>query len=418
MNTNRQRKFFFIGLLVIVLIGMGGVAYTRLPALQMKSSQALAWVRGALHPSGGLPTAEAADAKAAAQTAFWLPDLMSVQPDAANSVEAVPTKRVTTTLPASTILPAPVFNPRKDYQDWNNCGPATLALALRYWGWKGDQFSISDVVRPKRQDKNVNIDELAGYINASAEGLQAEVRVGGDQVLLERLIAGGYPVVIEESFKLEKPTWPGDDQWAGHYLLLTGYDDQSQLFTAQDSYYGPDRLNTYADLTNNWQAFNHVYLVIFPKGDLQKIQTLLADDWSTDANLTRTAAALQSQLQSEGGNAFTWFNLGSTLTAEQDYASAALAFDRARALGLPSRMLRYQFGPFIAAYQTGDEKDLMRLADYALQVTPDSEEALLWKGWAYDLAGDHLNAIALFNQALKANPNYQDAEKALSIVRP
>ena len=274
------------------------------------------------------------------------------------------------------------------------------------------------MVRPKRQDKNVNIDELAGYVNASEAGLQAEVRVGGDQSLLERLIAGGYPVVIEESFRVEKPAWPGDDQWAGHYLLLTGYDEQARLFTTQDSYYGPDRLTPYADIAKNWQAFNHVYLVIFPTNDLHKVQTLLAEDWPTDANLTRTAATLQSQLQSEGGNAFTWFNLGSTLTAQKDYASAVKAFDQARLLGLPSRMLRYQFGPFIAAYQTGNQKDLMQLADYALQVTPDSEEALLWKGWAYDLAGDHLNAIALFNQALQANPNDQEAENALAIVRP
>ncbi len=418
MKTGRQSKFFFIGFSMIVLLGLGLVSVSKLPSIQVKASQALTWVHGALHPKGSLPTAETGDTKAAAQTPFWLPDVMGTQTESGGATEVVQTKQASTPLPAATILPVPAFDPKHDYQDWNNCGPATLALALRYWGWLGDQFTISEVIRPKRQDKNVNIDELAGYVNASAAGLQAEVRVGGSQALLERLIAGGYPVVIEESFRVEKPAWPGDDQWAGHYLLLTGYDEQSQFFTAQDSYYGPDRLTPFTDLEKNWQAFNHVYLVIFPKSDLQKVQTLLAADWPTDANLTRTAAALQGQLQFDPGNAFAWFNLGSTLTAERDYASSALAFDRARALGLPSRMLRYQFGPFIAAYQTGNQKDLARLADYALQVTPDSEEALLWKGWAYDLAGDHLNAIALFNQALQAHPNYVEAEKALAIVRP
>lgn len=416
MFFKKHRKILLLVVLMIAIIA-GVFAFNRLPVLQMKASQALTWVHGVLHPKGTLPTADAADAKAA-QAPFWMPDLMGTQTESGSATEVVQTKQVTTPLPASTILPAPTFDPRKDYQDWNNCGPATLALALRFWGWQGDQFTISEVVRPKRQDKNVNIDELVGYVNASAAGLQAEVRVGGDQPLLEKLIAGGYPVVIEESFRVEKPAWPGDDQWAGHYLLLTGYDEQSQLFTAQDSYYGPDRLTPYADVAENWQAFNHVYLVIFPKDDLQKVQTLLAEDWPVEANLTQTATALQGQLQSDPGNAFTWFNLGSTLTAEQDYTSAALAFGKARALGLPARMLRYQFGPFIAAYQTGNQKDLSRLADYALQVTPDSEEALLWKGWAYELAGDHLNAIALFNQALQANPNYQEVEKALAIVRP
>jgi tetratricopeptide (TPR) repeat protein len=81
-------------------------------------------------------------------------------------------------------------------------------------------------------------------------------------------------------------------------------------------------------------------------------------------------------------------------------------------------MLRYQFGPLIASFHTGNEKDLNKLADYALHITPDSEEALMWKGWAYELAGDHLSAITFFNQALKANPGYQEARNALAIVRP
>jgi tetratricopeptide (TPR) repeat protein len=87
-------------------------------------------------------------------------------------------------------------------------------------------------------------------------------------------------------------------------------------------------------------------------------------------------------------------------------------------LGLPQRMLRYQFGPLIAAYQNGDQKDLARLAEYALNVTPDSEEALLWKGLAFEMAGNHQSAITLFNKSLEVHPGYQEAEKALAIVRP
>ena len=28
---------------------------------------------------------------------------------------------------------------KHEYQTWNNCGPATLGMALSYWGWVGDQ---------------------------------------------------------------------------------------------------------------------------------------------------------------------------------------------------------------------------------------------------------------------------------------
>ncbi|MHB8086625.1 MAG: C39 family peptidase [Anaerolineaceae bacterium] len=414
MLLNKPQKTLLLVLSVIAII-MGVFVFNRLPQLQIKTSQALAWIRLSINPVEAMPTAEANSIQ---QLTFWLPGLMSVEADSTKTTHDELSKPLNSFLPGAVTLPPPSFNPQRDYQDWNNCGPATLALGLRYWGWQGDQFTISEVIRPKRQDKNVNIEELAGYVNQTVQGLKAEVRVGGDLAVLEALIAGGYPVIIEESFKVEKSAWPGDDQWAGHYILLTGYDRQKQYFIAQDSYHGPDRLLTYDDIAQAWQAFNHVYLVIFPTDDLPKIQQLLGANWPLEDNLKQTAALLQRQALSEPSNAFAWFNLGSSLTALQEYDMAVQAFAKARELGLPSRMLRYQFGPLIAAYQTGDTEDLERLADYALHVTPDSEEALLWKGWVYELSGDHLSAITLFNQAIQANSGYQEAKNALAIVRP
>ena len=133
MFVKKHRKILLLIISVIAII-VGVYAFNRLPVLQMKASQALTWMRGALHPSGELPTADAADAKAVAQRPFWLPGLMSTPTGSGSATDAVPAKQVATPLPVSTILPAPAFDPRRDYQDWNNCGPATLALALRFWG--------------------------------------------------------------------------------------------------------------------------------------------------------------------------------------------------------------------------------------------------------------------------------------------
>jgi tetratricopeptide (TPR) repeat protein len=316
------------------------------------------------------------------------------------------------------VLPSPLFDPKKDYEDWNDCGPATLALDLRYWGWKGDQQTIRVVVKPERQDKNVNIEELAAYVNQSTAGLQAEIRVGGDLATIQKFIAAGFPVIIEESFKLEKPAWPGDDLWASHFLLITGFDGKAARFTAQDVYYGPDRSVSYNDVVNNWQSFNHVYMVVFPLDRLQQIKNLMGSDWSTQVNAERALDALQSQLKMQPDNAFAWFNLGSSLVALDDYQSADSAFKMARQLGLPKRMLRYQFGPFVAAYQTGDLKDLTQLVDFALKITPDSEEAFYWKGLGALKAGDKQGAALFFRKALEANRNFQDAKNALRGINP
>lgn len=396
---------------LLILAGISGFLF--IPTMQMKGIMAITWIRGVIIPSGPLPTAEP---ESPGHEGFWLPDLLA-DTGTGNAVIVNDQRKISQNAGlASTTLPTPEFDTRRDYQDWNNCGPATLALALRFWGWQGDQFSISDVIRPERQDKNVNMEEMADYVNQLPDNLSAEIRVGGDLLMLKQLISAGFPVVIEESFKLEKAAWPGDDLWAGHYLLLTGFDDQTNVFITQDSYYGPDRLVGYDEVESAWQSFNNIFLIVFPDGRIQNIQNLLGDDWQIDENLRRTARSLQNQINNSQGNAFTWFNLGTSLGQLGDYESATAAFRSARQLGLPQRMLRYQFDPLVAAYETRDQKDLTQLADYALQITPESEEALLWKGWSLVLQGKDQDAVYFFKKALDAHPGYQDAKDALQIV--
>ena len=141
--------------------------------------------------------------------------------------------------------------PAFEFQDWNNCGPAVLSIYLRYYGWEGDQNDIAGVIKPVRSDRNVNIDEMEYFVNTQAGWLKSEYRVGGSMDTLKRLIAGGIPVMVEVGFLLDEND-PGlrhdDDRWTGHYLLLTGYDDTRQEFTAQNVFVGPDQQVSYLDL--------------------------------------------------------------------------------------------------------------------------------------------------------------------------
>lgn len=343
-----------------------------------------AWIRGWISPAGDLPVVQAGENHA--EEPLWLPDLFSVTD--APVPTSLQVQKSSSQPPAVIRLPSPLFDTSKDYQDWNNCGPATLALMLRYWGWQGDQYDISQVVKPKDSDKNVNAEELARFVEEETKELQAVIRMGGELTILKRLLAAGFPVIVETSFLMEKPVWLGDDQWAGHYLLLTGYDDAEEVFLAQDSYYGPDRSVSYHDLDQGWRAFNHLYLVVYPQERLEEVKTVFGSDWSPDGNLANTLSDVLEELRVNEGDPFLWFDLGTTLVLKRDYAKAANAFEKARQLGLPQRMLRYQFGPFIAAYENGDQSDLNLLVKYALKITPDSEEALFWKGKALVMTGN------------------------------
>src|SRR3990170_6457861 len=129
---------------------------------------------------------------------------------------ATPTRTPTPTITPTTI-PASVQlkGVRHEYQKFNNCGPATLSMGLSFWGWQGDQRDTAEILKPLQDDKNVMPYEMADYV-IEQTGLGAIVRVGGDIELLKRLLAAGFPVLIEKGFE------PPGKKWMGHYGLITG----------------------------------------------------------------------------------------------------------------------------------------------------------------------------------------------------
>jgi tetratricopeptide (TPR) repeat protein len=245
-----------------------------------------------------------------------------------------------------------------------------------------------------------------------------EYRVGGDLETLKRLIAAGYPVMIEGTTSLnpDDTGWPDDDLWAAHYLLLTGYDDMVGTFTAQDPYRGPDKKLPYEQLESEWKPFNYLYLVVYLPEREGEVQALLGSNWDRDLNRQNALARAQEATAQDSSDAFAWFNVGSNLVYFERYDEANAAYDQARQLGLPQRMFRYQFGPFIANFQANRTDDLLALTDYALQRTEMSEETWLWHGWAMYRLGDTNGAVENWRKALAVHPGYEDALYALNFV--
>ncbi|MFN2197212.1 MAG: C39 family peptidase [Anaerolineales bacterium] len=420
MRNLSVSKILILGVSLIIL----ALLVYQLPPVKQRLSWRIdffmTYVRGVIHPAEPLPPPRVVDNPAAAGAAaatYTPPPAATQTPGPTDTPTPGPTATQTpspTPLPQSVSLPAPAW----EKQDINNCGPAALTMHLRYYGWEGDQFDISDLIKPVREDRNVNVEELVQYVRTRAGWLNAEFRVGGTLPLLKQLLAAGIPVTIEESFTFEEPYWPNDDLWAAHYQLLTGYDEASQTFTGQDSYYGPDQHITYEALDANWKIFNRVYILIYPPEQEDQVKAILGPDWDVDANRQRALETAQEEAQANPEDAFAWFNIGSNQVYFGDYSAAAQAYDEARTLGLPQRMLRYQFGPFFAYFHTGRIDELMTVSQYALERTPNSEEALLWRGWGYyrQPEPDINQAVTLWRQALEAHPDYQDALYALEFV--
>jgi len=410
-----MRKSYFV-ILIPGLLLFVALLY-QIPAINDRFSWrvdfALAYFRRVVDPVEALPTA--------------IPKTSIVEkPSVTTTVQPkntlIDTPGVTATallLPTSTALPSAVSLPAPEWekQDINNCGPASLAMYLRFYGWEGNQTDITELLKPYREDRNVNVEELVYYVRTRAGWLNAEYRVGGDLELMKEFITVGIPVMIEESFYFEEPYWINDDLWAAHYNLITGYDDIAQVFTGQDSFHGADRRIPYRELDEYWQSFNRVYVLIFRPDQDDIVKAILGENWDVDRNRQNALDIAMQETRDEPGNAYAWFNLGSNLTYFERYIEATEAFDIAREIGLPQRMLRYQFSPFIAYFHTGQMDDLITLTEYALEITPNSEEAWLWHGWAMYRSGDSQQAQQDFERAYQENPKYQDAIYALEFVR-
>lgn len=416
----RKLQITLLALLVLFLLVVG--LYLLPPINQRVSWRvdfALTYLRGVINPVSAVPMALPEQPESNIVQPSLTPTATKIAaPSATPALTSTPGPTATAQ-PSPTPIPQTVSLAAPDWvkQDMNNCGPASLAMYLSYYGWQGDQYNISSLLKPRPQDRNVNVEELVYYVRTRAGWLNAEYRVGGDLELLKRLVAAGIPVLVEESFYFEAPYWPNDDLWAAHYFLVTGYDEIKQTFSGQDSYHGPDQQVSYEKLDEYWQAFNRVYILLYFPEQEGVVKSILGADWDPDVNRQNALEVARAETESQPQNAFAWFNLGTNLTYFEHYLEASEAYDVARNLGLPQRMLRYQFGPFIAYFHSGKTDDLITLADYALQRTPNAEEALLWRGWGYYRLGKTSEAMADFRQAMEENPYYQDAQYALDFVR-
>ena len=358
-----------------------------------------------------------------------VPTALPVTPQPATATSAVTNTPIAQSLPTvtptATFAPLPaqasIKSPEYEKQTANNCGPATLSMALHLYGWEGTQTDISNFIKPVSGDRNVNPEELRYYVRTQAGWLNLEYRVGGDIQLLKRLLAANYPVIVETVTSLNPADalGPNDDLWAAHYLLITAYDDSKQEFTIQDSYHGADLALPYSQLEKDWKAFNNVYLLMYFPQYEEEVKSLLGSDWDPNLNRQRVLNYDESVISAPTADAYDWFNYGSNLVYFERYDDAARAYDKAREIGLPLRMFRYQFGPFLAYFHSNRNDDLLALTDYARGVTEMSEETWLWYGFGLYRDGDYDGALKAWQKADSINPNFfeDQARKAMQLVQ-
>lgn len=330
---------------------------------------------------------------------------------AAATIVRFPTAAARNTLPAA----ARIYGLLHQQQTWNNCGPATITMALSYYGWRRDQAFAGERLKPNREDKNVSPHELAAFVEEESN-VKAILRMGGTLDLLKLLVAKEFPVVIETGAMFEAY------DWIGHYRALVAYDDAYDVFYFFDSFLGVGDAAqgvsiSYAEVDNHWQAFNRSFIVVYEPQREALLRDLMGRYWDEKDAAQIAFETAQLEARQEPQNAFAWFNMGTSLVALERYQEAATAYDQANRTGqLPWRMHWYQYGAFAAYFHVGRYDDVISLVRINQNNARELEETYYWQGRAQEAQGNPQAAAASYRRALAYNPNFAAARQALAAL--
>lgn len=350
------------------------------------------------------------------------PEIATATPEAQVEPTATPTP-----------LPDSVYLDGVKYMDqhglWNYCAPTNLAMALSYWGVNATRLEVGTYLKPFDEDRNVKPYEMIDYV-ANETDLSIAVRTGGTPEVLKRLLAAGYPVVIEKGLYMPENLRGGKVVWMGHYNIVVGYDEAEQVFITHDSYLSPpdyplDYKIPYAEFQEQWRGFNYIFLVVYPPEDAAIVYELLGAYGDSTWADEKAAEIARDEIESLEDEQlfFAWFNLGTSLSELYDYNAAAEAFDQAFSiyaeiedpLRRPFRMMWYQTGPYFAYYYTARYQDVIDLATTTIEATnkPYFEESWYWRGQARWALGDVEGAVSDFRQSLIYHPDFSPSVIAL-----
>jgi tetratricopeptide (TPR) repeat protein len=293
-----------------------------------------------------------------------------------------------------------------EWQTWNNCGPATVSMNLSYYGHGDSQVEAAQFLKPNQDDKNVSPDEMVAY--ARALGFEAVTGQGGDLNLLRHLLSNDLPVMVE--------AWaePEDNGGMGHYLLLIGYDGAENQFLAQDSLHGPGVTLPMTEFDDFWRVFNRTYVVVFPPDKVGLVYAILGSRGDETRMYEQALLSAQSEAKTNAADAFAWFNVGTGYARLGEPALAAGAFDEARRLGLPYRMLWYQFDMFEAYLAMQRYPEVVELTTATLKATGGLEELYYYRGLALEAMNQSQAAAEDYQAALAYNPKFSLATQALA----
>lgn len=296
------------------------------------------------------------------------------------------------------------------FQTFNNCGPASLSMALSYYDIDISQKKLGEELRPfqnqagDNDDKSVTLAELAQ--KSTEYGFVPFFRPAGNIEVLKFAIAHELPVIIK--------TWLTPTEDIGHYRVVKGYDDTTKQIIQDDSYQGKNLYYTYDYLDQIWKKFNYEYLLLVPKDKVAATESFLGKNADEKSAWETAMANATEMLAADPNDVDARFNLVVALYNLQKYEQVVEEYEKV-ADKLTPRALWYQIEPIAAYYELGNYDKVFEISDYILSHGNRAySELYVLRGKSYLAQGNKEQAKKEFEQAAFYNPMLQEPKDELA----
>ena len=291
------------------------------------------------------------------------------------------------------------------YQTFNNCGPATLSMALKWYGINAPQEELASKMRPYQHPKGDNDDKTIftyEFVDWAKEyGVEAVGRVNGDINLIKRFISNGFPVVVK--------TWLKQGEDIGHFRFVTGYDEEKQIIYFDDSYDGPNEKIKYYDFLSLWQPFNYSYIVLYQKNSEPVVKKIIGQDWDERVSYQNALIRAEKESEKDSTNIYPLFNISTTSYNLGNYEKSVEAYEEVQDR-FPRRMLWYQIEPIKSYFELKDYDKVFEITGNILENGNRAFSELYFiRGEIYLAQGLDEKAKEQFDLAIKYNENFKEA---------
>lgn len=329
----------------------------------------------------------------------------TIYPSATPSLNPTPTEMPT---PQSYTIPQRLHV----FQSFNNCGPATLSMALSYQGIDIPQSELGQILRPyqipggNNDDKSVTLKEVADQ--ATKYGLLSYLRPNGTFEKMKQFIANDIPVITR--------TWLKPNEDIGHYRVVRGYDENSQTIIQDDSLQGKNLTYTYQSFEEIWVPFNYEYLVIVNPQQKEIVESILGEELDEKIAWQNAYARMGAERDSDPSNWHLTFAISRIFYYLGDYKNSIQEFNKVENQ-LSFRTLWYQIEPIRAMYENGDYDRVLSITDKILSNQNRTfSELYIIRGDIYKNRGENDLARSEYEKAVFYNENMKEAKTRLENI--